>query len=161
MTEQLTLGIDLHEDTTFSNYYIGENAQLVTALQEIARGRGEQFIYLWGREGVGKTHLLQACCHVADKLKLSPVYLPFKNIADLSPDVLDGLESLHLVCIDDVDLMGGRPAWEEAFFHFYNRMREENKRLIVAGSVPPQELGLALKDLVSRLAWGMTFKRKN
>jgi DnaA-homolog protein len=155
MTEQLTLGLELHEDTTFENYYVGNNDQLLTILQAIARGRGEQFVYLWGASGVGKTHLLQACCHAANQLKLSPLYLSFKNIEQLQPDVLDGLENLHLVCIDDVNVMAGRPAWEEAFFHLYNRMREENKRLIVAGSVPPQELGLALKDLVSRLAWGI------
>lgn len=158
MTEQLTLGFELREDTTFANFYSVNNNELLVVLQELARGRGEQFVYLWGNNSVGRTHLLQACCHVADKLKLSPFYLPLKNIDQLKPDVLEGLESLPLVCIDDIDCIVGRPAWEEAFFHFYNRIREEGKRLVIAGSKPANELGLALHDLVSRLNWGISFQ---
>ena len=157
MTEQLTLELGLKEDTTFANYYPGENAQLLATLQETARGRGEQFIYLWGQPGVGRTHLLQACCHVADRLKLSPIYLPLSKLDQLEPAMLEGLEALHLACIDDVENIAGRPAWEEAFFHFFNRVRDAGKRLIVASRVPPNELGLALPDLVSRLVWGIVF----
>ena len=158
MTEQLALALELQESTTFANYYPGKNTQLLGSLQEVSRGRGEQFIYLWGKEGVGRTHLLQACCHVADKLRLSPIYLPLGDVTHLKPTMLEGLEALHLVCIDDIEGIAGRPAWEEAFFHFFNNMRDEGKRLIVAGSLPPNELGMALHDLVSRLSWGMVFQ---
>jgi DnaA family protein len=158
VTEQLTLGLQLQEDTTFANFYVADNRQLVLILQEIARGRGEQFVYLWGEKGVGCTHLLQACCHIANRLRLSPMYLPLDRLDELDPAVFDDLEALHLVCVDGVENIAGRPAWEEAFFHFFNRMREAGKRLIVAGRVPPNELGMALPDLVSRLNWGMVFQ---
>lgn len=157
MNEQLALKLDIQEDTTFNNFFVGKNQQLINTLQEAARGRGEQFIYIWGGHGVGRTHLLQACCHVSNSLKLSPIYLPFRNVTKLQPSILEDLDALHLVCVDDVDAIAGRPAWEEAFFHFYNCMREANKRLVVAGRFPPNELGLALPDLVSRLAWGTVY----
>lgn len=158
MSEQLALDLELREDTTFSNFYPGRNQEILTVLQEIARGRGESFVYLWGNKGVGRTHLLQACCHVADQLKLSPIYIPLVHIDQLTPEIFENLESLHLICIDDVDCIAGRPAWEEAFFHFYNHLREAGKRLVVTGNVPPRELGLALQDLVSRLSWGLTYQ---
>lgn len=157
MSEQLALDLELREDTTFNNFYPGSNQELLVTLQEIARGRGEPFVYLWGQPGVGRTHLLQACCHVADKLKLSPIYIPLKHIEQLTPEIFENLENLHLICIDDVDQIAGRPTWEEAFFHFYNHLREAGKRLVVTGRVPPNELGMALKDLVSRLSWGLTY----
>ncbi|OGT31613.1 MAG: DnaA regulatory inactivator Hda [Gammaproteobacteria bacterium RIFCSPHIGHO2_12_FULL_35_23] len=159
MSQQLALELALKESTTFANYYCNaKNKQLAIILQEVARGRGEQFIYLWGPTGVGKTHLLQACCHVADKLRLSPIYLPFSNIDILKPEMLEGLETLPLACIDDIDKIAGKPSWEEAFFYFFNRMRDSGKRLIIAGRVPPNELGIALHDLASRLAWGIVFQ---
>ncbi len=161
MNEQLTLALNLPPDAVFANFYPGaENQQLIMTLQEVARGRGEQFIYLWSNAGAGRTHLLQACCHVADYLKLAPIYLSLAELDHLDPSLLDGLEALHLVCIDDVQGIAGRPAWEEAFFHFFNRMREAGKRLIVAGQVSPSQLGMALPDLVSRLSWGVTFHLK-
>lgn len=158
MVEQLTLGISLRDDATFANFFVANNKQVTIALQTAAKGRGEQFIYLWGKQGVGRSHLLQACCHAAGERGLSVVYLPLAELSDLKPDVLEGLESLAIVCIDDIHQIANRPSWEEAFFHFYNRMRAANKRLIVAGTVPPNDLGMALADLVSRLNWGVVFQ---
>lgn len=162
MSEQLTLALNLQADAVFANFYPGEqNQQLLMTLQEVARGRGEQFVYLWGAEGSGRTHLLQACCHVADHFKLAPIYLSFAELDQLDPSLLEGLEALPLVCIDDVQGIAGRPAWEEAFFHFFNRMREAGRRLIVAGKMPPAQLGMALPDLISRLSWGVAFHLKS
>ena len=156
--QQLALELALKESTTFANYYCAEkNAQLLITLQEVARGRGEQFIYLWGQPGSGRTHLLQACCHVADKLKLSPIYLPLGDLSHLQPEMLEGLEALPLVCIDNIDGIAGDPVWEEAFFHFFNRVHDAGKRLVIAGCLPPNELGIKLSDLASRLAWGVIF----
>ena len=52
MVKQLPLSMWLREGATFTNYVAGENEQVVKALSQ------EQFVYLWGNEGVGKTHLL-------------------------------------------------------------------------------------------------------
>lgn len=157
MTEQLTLGFELQDDTTFSTFFAGKNDELLTVLQKMANGRGEQFVYLWGKPGVGRTHLLHSSCHSANRWKLSSFYLPLKQIDSFKPDVLDGLEHLNLVCVDDLDQIAGKPEWEEAFFHFYNRMQEEKRRLVIAASSSPTDLGVKLQDLVSRLSWGMTF----
>ena len=74
--------------------------------------------------------------------------------------MLDNLTSLPLVFVDDVDAIVGRPAWEEAFFHFYNHMQNVGRRLIVTAKAPPKELGLALNDLISRLNWGISYHIK-
>jgi DnaA-homolog protein len=158
MSEQLTLSVDLHESARFDNFLETGNLELVQALDLAGHGRGEPFIYCWGPEGAGKSHLLQAVCHAANNLSLAPVYLPLKNLVSHTPAVLDDLEKLQLVCIDDVDAIAGRPDWEEAFFHFFNRMHDAKKRLIVTGRVAPTSLGLALPDLVSRLSWGVVYQ---
>ena len=63
-----------------------------------------------------------------------------------------------LVCIDDLHLIAGRPAWEEAFFHAYNRIHDAGRRLIVTANVMPKSLGVTLPDVVSRLSWGVVFQ---
>ena len=62
---QLPLGVRLRDDATFANYYPGANAAAlgyVERLCEADAGWTESLIYLWGAEGVGRSHLLQAAC---------------------------------------------------------------------------------------------------
>jgi DnaA-homolog protein len=155
---QLTLSISLRDDATFANYFAGRNEQLLKDLFVMANGRGEKFVYLWGQLGSGRTHLLHACCHAAGKRKLSAIYLPLNDIDNLQPDILDDLEKMYLVCVDGFDKIAGKSIWEEAFLNFFNRMREEEKRLIIASDAAPQDVGILLPDLVSRLKSGMAFQ---
>lgn len=155
---QLTLGVSLKDEATFANYYAGKNQHLVEELKKSARGLGERVIYFYGAGGEGNTHLLQACCHEANQHRLSSVYIPLANLADFSPALFEGLESRQLICIDDIHRIAGKPAWEEAFFHLYNRIRDAGTHLIVTANVAPKSLGLALPDVISRLAWGIVFQ---
>lgn len=160
MPQQLPLHLTLNEQNTFANFVAGDNMELVARLQQLAQGRGEQFVYLFGSTHVGKTHLLQACCHLANEHQLSPIYIPLREVDQLQPNMLDNLTTLPLVFVDDVDAIVGRPAWEEAFFHFYNQIQNAGRRLIVTAHAPPKHLGLALNDLVSRLNWGISYQIK-
>lgn len=158
MLNQLTLGVGLKDEATFTNFFAGSNQHLVEELKNTARGEGERVVYFYGVGGEGGTHLLQACCHEANLRHRSSVYIPLANISDLSPDMFEGLESLQLICLDDVHRIAGKPAWEEAFFHAYNRIHDAGGSMIVSASVAPKALGLILPDLVSRLEWGMVFQ---
>lgn len=158
MINQLTLGVGLKDEATFANFYIGKNQQVITELKKSASGQGERFIYFWGAGGEGCTHLLQACCHEANQNNLRSVYLPLNNLSDISPAILEDLESMDLICIDDIHKIAGRRDWEESFFHVYNRIRDAGKTLIVTANVTPNALGLMLPDVVSRLSWGMVFQ---
>jgi DnaA family protein len=158
MINQLTLGVGLKDEATFANYYAGQNGPLIQELKKTASGVGERVIYFCGSGGQGCTHLLQASCHEATHYKQTSVYLPLASLIEYSPAIFEGLESLMLVCIDDVHLIAGRPQWEEAFFHAYNRIHDAGRRLIVTANLMPKSLGLALPDLVSRLSWGVAFQ---
>jgi DnaA family protein len=158
MINQLTLGVSLKDEATFTNYYPGQNGPLIQELRKTASGSGERVIYFCGAGGQGCTHLLQASCHEANRHQLTAVYIPLASLIDYSPDILEGLESLMLVCIDDLHVIAGKPEWEEAFFHAYNRIHDAGGRIIVTANVMPKLLGLALPDVVSRLSWGVAFQ---
>ena len=158
MINQLTLGVGLKDEATFTNYYASQNGPLVQELKKTASGTGERVIYFCGSGGQGCTHLLQASCHEATHHKQTSVYLPLTSLIEYSPAIFEGLDSLKLICIDDVHLIAGKPQWEEAFFHAYNRIHDAGGSLIVTANVMPKALGLALPDLVSRLSWGVAFQ---
>ena len=157
MKQQLLLGVALCNDSTFENYYPGRNAHVNSALREAVMHNIHACIYLFGQEGVGRSHLLQACCHLATTLGKTPFYLPLHEIPFLSKEMFEGLEAMDVVCIDDVDCIAGNLELEEALFACYNRVRDAGKVLIVSSYALPLALSFVLPDLVSRLSWGLTF----
>ena len=157
MYTQLTLDLQLKDSFTFDNFISGDNQILIQLLQS-QRDEAEKQVYIWGTHNSGKTHLLQAVCQHLSQAKQNVSYLPLQQLIDYSPDVFQGQESMDLCCIDNVDLLQGRADWQEALFDLINRMRENNKRLIITANQPPNEINLNLNDLVSRLQWGPIFR---
>lgn len=158
---QLPLQLSLHPQHSFAHYHGGANAEVVDTLKRCARGQGESHLYLWGEAGSGKTHLLQACCGEAHRHHRLVAYLPLRELHHrFSPALLEGLEQVDLLCVDDIDTIGGNPDWETAFFHCFNRLREAGCQLIVSADRPPARLPVRLPDLRTRLAWGLTLQLK-
>ncbi|MDG1580215.1 DnaA regulatory inactivator Hda [Pseudomonas sp. GOM6] len=158
---QLPLGVRLRDDATFVNYYPGANAAAlgyVERLCEADAGWTESLIYLWGGEGVGRSHLLQAACLRFEQRGEAAVYLPLGEVAEYGPELLDGLDQSELVCLDDLDAVAGRADWEEALFHLFNRLRDSGRRLLLAATVSPRELPVQLPDLQSRLTLALVFQ---
>jgi DnaA family protein len=168
LAQQLTFRLSLDDDATFRNFYRGSaeshNSRIVRTLENAlqrwvkqpsaAAHSGtvlDEFIWLWGESSVGCSHLLQAVCHDAELLGLRAFYLDFSRNAALHPDVLSGLETMGLVCLDSVDELAGQPDWELALFNFYNRMSEYQTPLLIGAHAPPQQLGFKLPDLTSRM----------
>ena len=156
--QQLTLNVQLRDDATLENYVGAPGSMaLLKALEGQLAAQGEPIIYLFGPDDTGKSHLLQAACHLA---QMTPVlYLPLSELTHYAPeDILQGVESMGLVCLDDVQAVVGNEAWEMALFHFFNRAREQGCRLLVSANAPPRALGVELADLQSRFSWGIVYQ---
>jgi len=158
MNRQLALAIQLNDEATFADFCWGGNALLQQQLHHATDGSGERLMYLWGPSGSGKSHLLQACCQAIGSNQ-SAMYLPLQTLNEWGPEAIDGLEEQTLIGIDDIDAIARVPSWEEALFHLYNRVRDnERTTLIITGKLPPAQMPLALADLRSRLSWGLVLQ---
>jgi len=153
MTQQLTLNIQLRDDATFENYFSGANDSVVHALQS----QKEPYAFLFGDNGAGKSHLLQAACLQAGKNALPVAYLPL-NEPGLMPEMLEGLEEMSLIALDDIQAVMGDEVWERALFNLYNRVREKGSTMLVSSTEPLASLNIKLADLKSRLSWGPIFQ---
>ncbi len=159
LTRQLPLKVMLDDSATFENFLVSSaNRQACNYLNSEANASLEQFTFLWGNKGVGCTHLLQATCHREDARQHSVFYVPLNNHHEFSPEIFVGLESLSLVCIDDVDSIAGNTEWEYALFSLFNRLRESGTRLLIAAHTSPRSLQINLADLLSRLQSGVVFQ---
>ena len=158
MSRQLPLAIQLNDEATLDDFCWGDNALLHQQLSQSINGHGERLIYLWGIEGSGKSHLLQACCQ-AVSANQSSIYLPLQTLKEWGPDVLEGLDEQAWICIDDLEAIATDAIWEEALFHLYNRVRDNgHTTLIISGKLPPANMPIRLPDLRSRLSWGLVIQ---
>ena len=144
---QIPLQIKLNDAATFDNFISSGNEQIVSLLKS-----DEPFVYYWSKQATGKTHLAQALCHATP----NAIYLPLSDIEQWQPEILDGLESFDLICLDDVEHLANKPEWELALFNLFNRVRDSGKKLRMSAHASPNNIGVILNDLVSRLTWGVT-----
>lgn len=154
---QLALNLCLNDHANFTNFFTGDNRELVAALSNLSANDVSPFVYIWGKSGVGKSHLLGAVSQMFGEQNLSCAYLPLEDIQNLNVAMLDDLDNLDLLCIDDIHLLDGNLDWEEGIFHCFNQMVGGGKKVLVSADVAPQFLTLKLPDLRSRMASGLIF----
>jgi DnaA-homolog protein len=162
---QLPLGVQLRDNASFASFFPGPNAELLRQLEQIVAqagsGQGLRVLFLWGMQGSGRTHLLQAASRAAGERGRAAAYLPLAELGGSEPArLLEGVAELSFVCLDDVQAVAGRRDWEQALMALCDGLRATGGSLLAAGSQPPMELGLALKDLATRLAWGPVYALK-
>lgn len=153
---QYPFAFEIRKELLFSNFIDhGANAVLLHFLQQFAGGP-ERLCYLHGGPASGKTHLLQALCQHSE----NAVYLPLAQLQAYGPATLDGLETLDLLLLDDLQMVAGNAAWEQALFRLFNAVHAGNGRLCFAADCGPLQLPLQLADLRSRLQLCVQFELK-
>jgi len=154
---QLPLGVQLRESATLTSLVAGNNAQALAAVAALAEGAATANLYLWAATGAGKSHILQAASRSAANADQRTAYLPLRDLCQQSPAVLDGLHTMDMLCLDELEAVAGQRPWEEALVGLFDHCRLAGGKILAAGRAAPKELGLTLNDLSSRLGWGAVY----
>ncbi|MAM70495.1 MAG: DnaA regulatory inactivator Hda [Gammaproteobacteria bacterium] len=154
LSPQATFDFHLRKEFSFDNFIcMVANRELFTQLSTDALPN--QFYFIWGRPGSGKSHILQALCGGFE----NAVYLPLKELSRHGEGILDGLEQLDLICIDDIQQVISSPAWEARLFKLFNDVQQDStSHLIISSDQAPAALDYALPDLKSRFSSGMVYQ---
>ncbi|MFC0323797.1 DnaA inactivator Hda [Gallibacterium melopsittaci] len=159
MQHQYILPIHEFDPETFDNFDSENNQVLCNSLFENFAHLQQSFFYLWGTKSSGKTHILKAANNLFLQQERSSIYIPLTKTNYFSPEILESLEELDLVCLDDLDAIAGNAEWEIAIFDLFNRIKETGKTLLlVTANEPVQQLKIDLPDLRSRLSWGESYQ---
>lgn len=161
--------LGLNDRYTFENFVIGPgnrfaHAAAMAVSEAPARNYNPLFIY--GRVGLGKTHLLQAVAQhiVKNNLSTKVVYISgekFTNqlITAIQKRTTDAFRakfrSADLLLIDDIHFIAGKESTQEEFFHTFNTLYDAHKQIIVSSDRPPKEIPGLEDRLISRFGWGL------
>lgn len=147
---QLPLTLRYPPDQRFESF-IGPPEGALAALDALATRPAADWVYLAGPSRTGKTHLALALCAATEQQHRRAAYLPMAAAAGRLRDALDALEGNDVVALDGIEVIAGAHEDEVALFDFHNRARASGLNVLYTARGIPDDIGLALPDLRSRL----------
>jgi DnaA family protein len=147
---QLLLDLNADKAQTLANFEAGRNAELYQLMCRLASRQAatqnERFVYLWGRAGAGKSHLLRALA-ASGRARYIPARAP------QSAWRFDAGIGLYLQ--DDCEQLSAKA--QIAAFNLFNEVREHGATMVAAGAMPPAVLPVR-EDLRTRMSWGLIYQ---
>ena len=149
----------------FDNFIIGTNNDLAVYSAKMVvddpGGKRNPF-FLYGKSGVGKTHLVQAIGNALLKKnpKLKILYVPINefysdfinSITSKKPELFTNkYRRLDVLIVDDFQMIQGKEKSQEEFFNLFNEMYFAKKQIIVTSDRMPEEIKSVDPRLSSRL----------
>ncbi len=162
----------LDPDKTFDNFIEGASNKLPRSIgMSIADNPGQMTFnpfFIYGKSGVGKTHLVNA---IGNRIKDNEpstrvlyvsAHLFMVQYGDASRqnkrnDFINFYQSVDVLIIDDIQELAGetKKATQEAFFHIFNHLQQTHHQLIMTSDRPPVELEGVEDRLLTRFKWGL------
>lgn len=142
----------INKNQTFENFSVNDgNAWALAALKTVIKDKNYYNpVYIYGQEGVGKSHLLNATINAIVELDK----VAFLSVKELSDEIVENvmMSNVDYVLIDDLHLLPKDKALEEKI----TMLIEENKKqLVITSTVAPNCMEVSSK-LQERLQWGLT-----
>ncbi|MGE3538173.1 MAG: chromosomal replication initiator protein DnaA [Candidatus Tectimicrobiota bacterium] len=156
-------------DYTFSNFVVGSSNRFAhAAALAVANAPAEAYnpLLIYGKTGLGKTHLLQAMTQYIQQRHPAwrTVYVSAEHfMRELLRALQQGrtgafqehYRRADVLLVDDVQFMVGREHTQEAFLYTFDALHEARKQIVLACDKAPQELAPLDVRLRSRLAAGL------
>ena len=155
----------------FSNFVPGESNKLArSAGVAISANPGTTIfnpLFVHGRSGVGKTHLLHAIGNevLAKHPQARVLYIP-SNLFQVQysqayldnkiNDFIHFYQSVDVLLIDDVHELAGKTGTQNVFFHIFNHLHQTGKQIVFTCDRAPKDLAGMEDRLLTRFKWGLT-----
>jgi chromosomal replication initiator protein len=154
---------------TFEEFVVGKSNELsYTASLSVAKNPGNQYnpLFIYGKSGLGKTHLLNAIGNYIKKndFKKKVCYLSTERFlneyifAIQEKKVLEfrnKYRDADVLLIDDVQFLNKREGTQEEIFHTFNALYESNNQIVLTSDRPPHEIPNLEQRLVTRFQSGL------
>jgi chromosomal replication initiator protein len=159
----------LNAKYNFDNFVIGgsnrfAHAAAVAVAEAPAKAYNPLFIY--GDSGLGKTHLLHAIGHYAERL-YPGIRVRYVSSEEFTNDFINSIANnraaafqaryreIDILLIDDIQFLQRAVETQEAFFHTFNTLHDHNKQVVITSDVAPKHLTGFEDRMRSRFEWGL------
>lgn len=159
----------LNPNYVFSSFVVGPSNRMAhSACLSVAESPGVAYnpLFIWGKVGLGKTHLMHAIGHHVESVQpgMKVLYVSAeKFMNDFILSIRNNTNNefrmryrdLDVLMIDDVQFFSGKESTQEEFYHTFNNLHNLNKQLVISSDRPPKDIQEVEDRLVSRFSWGL------
>ena len=165
---------NLNPRYTFDNFVVGaSNREPYTAALAAAMDPGGFYnpLFMYGKSGLGKTHLLHAIGNYI-RTKRSSAKVLYLTTDDFFEDYVkaikerevenlkDRFREIDVLLLDDVQFLSTKEKTKETFFHIFNLLVNAGKQIVITSDRSPQDLRQLEDRLVSRFQSGLSIEIK-
>lgn len=160
---------------TFETFVVGKNSQFAhAAASSVADAPSKSYnpLFIYGKSGVGKTHLMQAICarvaSVHPTLKVlyvtseeftsdfvEAVRFNKDNNYQKKDNFKNKYRSVDMLLIDDIQFIAGKKETQEEFFNTFNTLTQANKQIVLTSDRHPNSIETLEKRIQSRFENGL------
>ena len=166
---------NLNPNLNFDNYVVGESNRLAfISAMNVAQSPGtiRNPLFIYGRSGIGKTHLMHAIGNYitehSNKKVLYTTSDDFKNEyveisrierGQASKEYIDNFKNKYrgvdVLIVDDIQFLVGAELTQQEFFHTFEALHKAGKQIIISSDKSPDDLKKIEERLRSRFTWGL------
>ncbi len=156
----------------FDNYIVGDTNKFAkTVAFAVAEAPGSVYnpLFIYGKSGLGKTHLMHAIGnYIVQNSNLKVLYVTSEtfmkdytgivsniNQVEYANNFKNKYRNIDVLLIDDIQYLVGAPKTQDEFFHTFNELHQHNKQIIISSDRSPDDLKLLEERLRSRFIWGL------
>nr|WP_243730534.1 chromosomal replication initiator protein DnaA [Nesterenkonia salmonea] len=154
---------------TFDTFVIGSSNRFAhAAANAVAEAPAKAYnpLFIYGDSGLGKTHLLHAIGHYAQRL-YSGIRVRYVNSEEFTNDFINSIRddegasfkhlyrNVDILLLDDIQFLADKERTVEEFFHTFNTLYNNNKQVVITSDEPPKRLSGFEERLRSRFEWGL------
>ncbi len=161
----------LDEKFTLDQFVVGASNEFAySAAKAVAAAPGKTDfnpLLIYGRSGMGKTHLLQSIGNhiLKNDPKRSVIYTSSEEFRIMFVEALQNgnirefstlFRESDVLLMDDIQFLAGWEKSQEELFHIYNTLYMSKKQIVLTSDVPPASLKGLENRLTSRFQSGLS-----
>lgn len=161
---------NLQPTYSFTNFVTGDCNQFAAsaarAVADKPRKNSYSPLFLFGKTGVGKTHLLNA---IGNHIKSSEkdlkifytsgekfhVHFVEKVLSNSTSSFMKFYRQFDVLIIDDIHFLSGKEKTQDNFFHVFNELYQQGKLIAISSDKAVNELVGIDERLISRFSQGL------
>ena len=160
---------DLSPKYTFDNFVVGSSNEFASAAAKtVSESPGHIYnpLFIYGKSGLGKTHLMYAIGNKTKELHpdINVLYITGEKFTsdfiksvrtNKMQEFTEKYRTPDVLLVDDVQFIESKEATQEEFFHTFNELFINNKQIVLTSDRKPSDLTTLTERLRTRFSQGL------
>ena len=160
---------NLDEEYTFETFAVGNSNRFAhDAALAVAETPGDCYnpLFIYGSNGLGKTHLMHAIGNEIKKnnKEVKVLYFKFEDFynqlviairLNKVDEFRDKFKDIDVLLMDNIQFIGGKERVQEEVFSLMNMLHKNKKQIVISSDIEPKKFGEFYYKIQNNFEWAL------